>query len=99
MNSRLRKAFIIPILVVCLMVFAVLFVTVSISNESNSAHAAVADLAFTVEAGIYDADTGVWTPYYDNTVSSEFISFRFTFTGVSPNPSITEFSYREGTNF
>ncbi len=98
MNSKLRKAIIIPILAIfCLIAFA-LSVTMSVGNEENPALAATADLAFTVEAGVYDIDTGAWTPYLGGE-SYEFISFRFLLTSPNKNPSITQFSYVSGLSY
>ena len=97
MNSRLRKAIIIPVLAICVMVIFMLSVTATLRAERHSAQAAVADLEFTVEAGIYDADTGTWMAYLDGT-SYEHISFRFLLTSPNKNPSITQFNYVEGTS-
>lgn len=97
MNFKLRKTIIIPVLAIFCLIAFVLSVTMSLGKDKNSAQAASADLAFTAEAGIYDVDSGAWTPYLDG-VSDEFISFRFLLTSPNKNPSITQFSYITGTS-
>lgn len=100
MNSKPKKIIINTVLIAFILLLAMFMSLVTLQiRAGKEAEAAVEDLAFTVEAGIYDDDTGIWIPYYDGDVSPYRISFRFEFTGVSPNPSITEFRYVEGTNY
>ena len=69
------------------------------SIDEDCVQAASDDLAFTVEVGIFDVDTGQWTPYHEDHVSRYAISFKFEFTSLNANPNIIEFNYAYGTNF
>ncbi len=69
------------------------------SIDEDCVQAASDDLAFTVEVGIFDVDTGQWTPYHEGYASRYAISFKFEFTSLNANPNIIEFNYAYGTNF
>lgn len=93
MNSRLVKRIINLVGIVLVILFASAIFIVFNDNKKDSASAAVEDLHFTVEAGIYDDISGDWIPYIDTEVQLYRISFRFNLTGDNPNPSVTEFMY------